>query len=114
MCPPGGHRYIGAEPIGDHRFFALRVNCKPAAVVDLRLIGPFDLNRNPFRISSFLDVQGAAQAKNADQTDVVIQPCSHGSGLAGSQLGSECEVQDAGSAEGEAVDGEVVRVQVWK
>src|SRR5262249_29601767 len=85
--PPGGHRHIGAEPVGDQWLFPLRVNCQPAAVIDLHLIGSLDLSRNPFRISGFLDVQGATQAKDADQTNVVIQHCrSLGATVEASQL----------------------------
>src|SRR5690349_338101 len=42
---------------------------------DLRLIWSLSLNRNPFRISGFLNIQGATQAINADQRDLVVQHC---------------------------------------
>src|SRR5215471_10305444 len=67
--------YIRVEPVRELWLLTLGINHEPGVGNDLRLIWPLGLNRNPFRVPDSLDVQGAMQAKNADQRNVAIQHC---------------------------------------
>jgi hypothetical protein len=67
--------YIRVEPVRKLRLLTLGVNHEPGAVKDLRLIWSLGPNRDPFRVPDPLNVQGATQAKDADQRNVAVQHC---------------------------------------
>src|SRR5262249_39397935 len=69
--------YIGVGPMvelaGDRWLLALGGDYEPRTVNDLRLIWSLRLNRNPFGVFGFSDVQSATEAKDADLRDIAVQ-----------------------------------------